>query len=32
MLGGRGLPKNAPVGEQWAKAYQLYSMSGTSPW
>jgi hypothetical protein len=32
MLGGRGLPQNAPVSEQWAKAQKLYAQSGTSPW
>jgi hypothetical protein len=32
MLGGKGLPQNASVSEQWAKAYKLYAMSGTSPW
>ena len=32
MLGGRGLPQNASVSDQWAKAYKLYAMSGTSPW
>jgi hypothetical protein len=32
MLGGQGLPQNAPVSDQWAKAQKLYGMSGTSPW
>ena len=32
MLGGTGLPQNASTSEQWAKAYKLYAMSGTSPW
>ena len=32
MLGGKGLPQNAPVSEQWAKAQKLYAQSGTSPW
>jgi resuscitation-promoting factor RpfC len=31
-LGGKGLPQNASVAEQWSKAYKLYAMSGTSPW
>jgi hypothetical protein len=31
-LGGAGLPQNASVSDQWAKAYKLYSQSGTSPW
>jgi hypothetical protein len=32
MLGGKGLPQNASASDQWAKAYKLYTMSGTSPW
>jgi hypothetical protein len=31
-LGGKGLPQNASVAEQWAKARQLYAQAGTSPW
>ncbi|WP_083828921.1 transglycosylase family protein [Parafrankia sp. EUN1f] len=31
-VGGKGLPQNASVAEQWKRAHILYAQQGTSPW
>ncbi|MBC3843783.1 hypothetical protein GXW82_36900 [Streptacidiphilus sp. 4-A2] len=31
-LGGRGLPQDAPVGEQTSRARELYQQRGIAPW